>query len=89
MNLVPPDGSNTVNHSYVLYCSDVDAVFRAAVEAGATAFEEPQDFVTGDRFGSLLDPFGHRWAILTKVEEVSEEEAQQRVEAWLAASPQS
>ncbi len=87
LNLIPPDGSNTVNHSYVLYCSDVDAVWRAAVEAGATVFEEPQDFVTGDRFGSLLDPFGHRWAILTRVEDVSEQEAQRRVDAWMAASP--
>jgi PhnB protein len=84
MNLVPPDGSNTVNHSYVLYCDDVDGVWRAAVDGGATPFEEPSTFVTGDRFGSLLDPFGHRWAILTKVEDVDPEEAERRVNAWLA-----
>ena len=84
LNLVPPDGSNTVNHSYVLYCDDVDRVWRAAVDAGATPFEEPSTFVTGDRFGSLLDPFGHRWAILTKVEDVDPAEAERRVNAWLA-----
>jgi PhnB protein len=84
MNLVPPDGSNTVNHSYALYCNDVDAVWQAAVAAGATAFEEPSTFVTGDRFGSLLDPFGHRWAIMTRVEDVSDEEAERRVNAWMA-----
>ena len=54
------------------------------MDAGATPFEEPSTFVTGDRFGSLLDPFGHRWAILTKVEDVDPAEAERRVNAWLA-----
>ena len=80
-----PDGTNQVNHSYVLYCPDVDATWRAAVAAGATPFEEPATFVTGDRFGAILDPFGHRWAIMTRVEDVSPEEAQHRVEEWLAS----
>jgi PhnB protein len=84
LNLIPPDGTNSVNHSYVLYCDDVDHVWRAAVAAGATPFEEPSTFVTGDRFASLLDPFGHRWAILTRVEDVDPEEAERRVNAWLA-----
>lgn len=82
--LVAPDPTAPVNHSYVLYCADVDRVWRTAVDAGATAFEEPSTFVTGDRFGAVLDPFGHRWAIMTRVEEVSEEEARRRVDAWLA-----
>ena len=84
MGLIAPDGSNQVNHSYVLYCDDVDAVWRAAVDAGATPFEEPSTFVTGDRFGAVLDPFGHRWAILTRVEDVDPEEASRRVDAWRA-----
>lgn len=83
MGLVAPQGTNRVDHSYVHYCPDVDATWQAAVSAGATPFEEPATFVTGDRFGAILDPFGHRWAIMTRVEEVSEEEAQRRVEQWL------
>jgi PhnB protein len=82
--LVAPQGGDARDHSYVLYCADVDAVWKAAVEAGATPFEEPSTFVTGDRFGAVHDPFGHRWAILTRVEDVSPEEAQRRVDAWLA-----
>ena len=88
LNLVAPDGNNTVNHSYVLYCDDVDTVWQAAVAAGASPFEEPSTFVTGDRFGSLLDPFGHRWAILTRVEDVAPEEAERRVNAWMAEQQQ-
>ncbi len=85
MGLVAPDKTNNVNHSYVLYCSDVDSVWAAAVAAGSTPFEEPSTFLTGDRFGAVLDPFGHRWAIMTRVEDVSAEEAQRRVNEWLAS----
>lgn len=84
--LVAPAGAGApVTHSYVLYCADVDAVWRAAVDAGATPREEPSTFVTGDRFGAVVDPFGHRWAIMTRVEDVPPDEAQRRVDAWLAA----
>ena len=84
VGLIAPDGSSQVNHSYVLYCPDVDATFRAAVAAGATAAEEPSTFITGDRFAAVLDPFGHRWAIMTRVEDVPPEEAQRRINEWLA-----
>lgn len=84
MGLIAPDGTNDVNHSYVIYVPDVDASFAKAVEAGSTAFEEPSTFVTGDRFGAILDPYGHRWAIMTRVEDVDPEEAKRRVAEWVA-----
>ncbi|GAA4392722.1 VOC family protein [Tsukamurella soli] len=83
-SLVKPDGSKDVNHSYAIYVPDVDATFARAVEHGATPFEEPATFVTGDRFGAVLDPFGHRWAILTRVEDVDPAEAKRRVDEWVA-----
>jgi PhnB protein len=85
MGLVAPDGTGQVNHSYVLYCADVDATFAAAVAAGGTAVEKPSTFVTGDRFAAVMDPFGHRWAILTRVEDVPPDEAKRRVDEWLAS----
>ncbi len=39
-------------------------------------------FVSGDRYASLLDPFGVRWAIMTRIEDLSPEESRRRVEAW-------
>ena len=83
-HLVAPSGADDVSHSTVLYVPDVDAVHARAVAAGAKSYEGPTTFVTGDRFCSLLDPWGHRWAVLTRVEDVSPEEAQRRVDAWLA-----
>lgn len=74
------DSSSTCVH-----VPDVDAVFAAAVAAGATVREEPATFVTGDRFCSVRDPFGHRWAIMTRVEDVAPEEARRRPAEWAAA----
>ncbi|MFF0544846.1 VOC family protein [Nocardia thailandica] len=73
-----------VHTSIVHYCPDVDAVVARATANGARSVEEPQTFVTGDRFGVVIDPFGHRWAVMTRVEEVSPEEAHRRVEEWMA-----
>lgn len=84
IGLRAPDGSNDVDHSYVLYCDDIDAVFARATALGSRVFEEPSTFVTGDRFASILDPFGHRWAVMTRVEDVPEEEASRRLEEWAA-----
>ena len=87
--LVAPNGDGTASASLVLYCADVDAVFARAVEAGATVREPVQTFVTGDRFGTIVDPHGRRWAIMTRVEDVSREEAERRVQAWLASNAAS
>jgi uncharacterized glyoxalase superfamily protein PhnB len=82
--LAAPTGAaeDTVSGSTCIYVPDVDAVFAAAVEHGATVREKPSTFVTGDRFASIYDPFGHRWAIMTKVEDVSAEEAERRLADW-------
>ena len=81
--LVVPDRSgDTVSGSVCIYVPDVDAVFAKAVERGATVREKPDTFVTGDRFASIYDPFGHRWAVMTKVEDVSAEEAERRLAEW-------
>lgn len=81
-DLVAAPPGPAVSHSTVLYCPDVDAVVARAVEHGATLREEVSTFVTGDRYGSLVDPFGQRWAVLTRVEDVSPEEADRRLAAW-------
>ncbi len=71
-----------VSSSTCIYVADVDAVFATAVARGARVREEPATFVTGDRFASVYDPFGHRWAIMTRVEEVSPDEEQRRLAEW-------
>ncbi|HWD77317.1 MAG TPA: VOC family protein [Kribbella sp.] len=74
-----------VHSSLVHYVPDVDTTYAKAIEAGAKPVEEVQTFLTGDRFGTVIDPFGHRWAIMTRVEDVSREEAERRINDWLAS----
>ncbi len=86
--LVAPDRSrdgDAVSASTCIYVEDVDAVFDRAVARGATVREPVATFVTGDRFASIYDPFGHRWAIMTRVEDVSPEEAERRLDEWAAS----
>ena len=64
-----------------LYISDVDAVYRRALEAGATSLMEPMDTFYGNRESGVKDQFGNYWWIATHFEEVSPEEIQRRAEA--------
>ena len=74
-------GGSTVYLS--LYVEDVDSVFTGAIKAGAKVLGdmEPKDQFYGDRSGSITDPFGHRWTIMTHIEDVSFDEMQKRADA--------
>jgi PhnB protein len=47
------------------YVSDVDAVYRRALEAGATSLMEPGDQFYGDREAAVKDLAGNHWYIAT------------------------
>lgn len=70
-----------------LYVENVDAAFDRAVDAGASVKEALSDKFWGDRCGSLADPFGHKWTLLTHIEDVSPQEMKKRMaEVFSAAS---
>ncbi|MCA9562187.1 MAG: VOC family protein [Myxococcales bacterium] len=76
---ISPTTLGGTSFAFMLYVEDVDRAFDRAVELGAT-IERPVDTqFYGDRLGTLLDPFGHRWNVATHVEDVSEEELQRRI----------
>ena len=62
-----------------LYVEDADAWHRRALDAGAEEINPVSAHVHGDRAGSLRDPFGHRWAMATHVEDVSADEIERRL----------
>lgn len=70
--------------SLLLYVADVDAQFAQAIAAGATEVSAVADQFYGDRTGTLTDPFGHKWMLATHIEDVSEAEGQQRMDAMMA-----
>ena len=70
-----------------LNVDDVDAVYAQAVEAGAEASMPPQDMFWGDRYGQIVDPFGHVWSIATHVEDVTPEQMTERMASMFAPQP--
>lgn len=83
--LVAPDTSRGASFSLAVYVPNIDEVTERAVGRGATLREPPATFVTGDRYSSLIDPFGVRWSVMTRVEDVSSEESRRRVAEWSRA----
>jgi PhnB protein len=71
-----------------LYVEDVDTVFARAIREGAKVLRdmEVKDQFYGDRSGTLTDPFGHQWSIMTHIEDVSFDEMQSRSNAMYTAS---
>ncbi|HET8579524.1 MAG TPA: VOC family protein, partial [Nitrospiraceae bacterium] len=61
-----------------LYVEDVDAAFDRATKAGAKVILPVTDQFWGDRYGMIVDPFGHHWSIATHTEDLSTEEIAQR-----------
>jgi PhnB protein len=68
----------------MIYTTNVDALFAKATAAGATVEMPPMDMFWGDRYARLVDPFGHKWAIGTHIEDVSPKEMNKRAAAELA-----
>lgn len=78
-----PDELGGRSGSVFIYVPDVDATMAKVVENGGTVTEEAKDMFWGDRFGQIIDPFGHKWGIATHVEDVAPEDMAKRQEAWM------
>ena len=68
-----------------LYVPNVDQVFSQAVAAGATVKMPVEDQFWGDRYGQVVDPFGHHWSLATHVKDMTPEEMKQ---AMASAQPE-
>jgi PhnB protein len=62
-----------------LYVEDVDKTVEEAAAAGATVLRGLQDEFFGDRTAMLMDPFGHKWHLASRKEDVTPEEMQRRM----------
>ena len=79
MDILGPLKRGGPTASLMIYLPDVDAAFARALAAGAKEERAPADQFWGDRMGTLVDPFGHRWSLATPVEDVAEDEMQRRM----------
>lgn len=67
---------------------DCDAFFQRAVEAGCEPRMPLADMFWGARYGIVVDPYGHQWAIATTTRQVSPEEMQQAAAAMAGCAGQ-
>lgn len=79
MGMLGPKARGGTTTSLMVYLDDVDAAYEKAIAAGATQERPVENQFWGDRMGTLVDPFGHRWSLATHVEDVSEEEMGKRM----------
>jgi PhnB protein len=80
---VGPDGGSSV--TIHLYVTDANAAFARAVEAGATVSMPVSDMFWGDRYGKVIDPFGHHWSIAEHLEDLTPEQMMEKMAAFAGA----
>ena len=82
MGALGPKSRGGHTASFLIYVEDADASFDRAVKAGARSERPVTLEFWGDRMGSVIDPFGHKWSLGTHVEDVSPEEMKKRMAQW-------
>jgi PhnB protein len=75
--------------SLFVYTDNVDQAFDRAVKAGCSVNMPLADQFWGDRYGKLVDPFGHHWGLAQHIEDVAPDEIKRRSEAWMAQMAKS
>jgi PhnB protein len=81
LDFLGPESRGGSTMALLIYTEDVDALFRRALEAGATEVRPLKDEFYGDRTGTVRDPFGHVWHLSTHKEDVPPEEMEKRMKS--------
>jgi PhnB protein len=76
-----PSSIGTTTVTLHIYAKDVDALWDRAVAAGAKVSMPLENQYWGERYGKLLDPFGHQWTLSMCVKMPQEERETKRLEA--------
>jgi PhnB protein len=70
LGIVSPKTLGGTYSALVIATDDIDALWQRALAAGATIFHPLEDTFWGERFGQVMDPFGHRWGFAQHVKDV-------------------
>ena len=71
-----------------VYVPNVDETFKQAISAGGKESMPVADQFWGDRYGTLVDPFGYSWGIATHKEDLSPAEMRERSQKFFAGMAQ-
>jgi PhnB protein len=77
-NFVSPLTLKGSHMQFFVAVPDADAAVARAVAAGARLTRPLQNQFYGHRSGEVTDPFGYRWTLSTKIEDVPDDEMQRR-----------
>jgi PhnB protein len=79
-----PQTLNGTPVTFALYVEDADASYKRAVDAGAKVLRPIADQFYGDRAGTVIDPYGYQWSLMTHKEDVAPEELNKRLKELYA-----
>ena len=81
LGIAAPESLGATTTILEYYVEDVDVSYQRAVDAGGKPILPLGDAFYGDRFGWVMDPFGHVWSICTVKEELTPEQVHARMVA--------
>jgi PhnB protein len=70
--------------SFFIYQDNVDAAWKRAIDAGGKQIMPLADQFWGDRAGCFEDPFGHKWWLAQRIQELSPEELKQAADQFFS-----
>lgn len=79
----PKTAKGGVTAMMALMVPDADEVWNRAVGAGCEVVYPLADQFYGERGGRLRDPFGQQWMVSSRIEDLSMEEIEGRMQAWV------
>jgi PhnB protein len=82
-----PRGEYGTGLTLHLYVPNVDAFYERAVAAGVEVIFPLADCFWGDRYCIFKDPFGHRWSVASRIEDLSPQEIHERSKAFRPSKP--
>lgn len=83
MKCLSPQSVGGATSGIFLYVENADEVFNKAVAAGAKPQMPMMDAFWGDRFGSLVDPFGQVWSIATHKKDMTPDELKKAADEFM------
>lgn len=82
-NLMAQPDAQEACFSLGLYVPNVDQAVEQAIRSGAMLIGEIMTTASGDRVANIRDPFGVNWGLMTRVEDLSDEESARRFKEWV------
>ncbi|MDE1876108.1 MAG: VOC family protein [Thaumarchaeota archaeon] len=83
MGCMSPQSVGGTTNGIFLYVQNADETYNKAISAGAKSKTPMMDAFWGDRFGSILDPFGHVWSIVTHKKDMTVDEIKKAGEEFM------